>query len=297
VSAREREPGRESAGEVNRQPGLDYPALQRWLFEAVVGPHRTAAGAPPVAVPDLPAEALIRPSRTLDPAERVAIYSRMYFWRLLGVLVKTYPTVHRLMGAAAFQAMARDYFTRFPPRSFTLNDIDLALPHYLAAYGADLPQRALLLDVARVEQATSDSFDVFPAGTVTAANLAGIPPEDWGELRFRLDPSVRLLALDHDGLGFVLAVKKDQPLPDPGPRRTFVAVWRQSYTVWRKPLNELAHAILVQLGRGVTLGEAMETAATLWDGAEALLERDIFQWFSAWLEDGFFCAVTSPPRD
>jgi hypothetical protein len=280
-----------------RAPGLDFAALQRWFFEAVVGPHRSAAGAPPPAVPDLPAEALIRPSRTLEPAARVAIYSKMYFWRLAGVLAKTYPTVRRLMGAAAFEAMARDYFTRFPPRSFTLNDIDLALPHYLAANGGDLPQRALLLDVARVEQATSDSFDVFGAGSATAADLQAIAPEDWGEVRFRLDPSMRLLALDHDGLGFVLAVKKDTPLPDPAPRRTFVAVWRQNYTVWRKPLGELAHAILVQLGRGVTLGEAMENAATLWDGAEAELERDIFQWFSAWLEDGFFCAVIPPPRD
>lgn len=292
-------PNREGVPEGTVDPGLDYPALQRWLFEAVIGPHRSAAGAPPLAVPAVPAEQLIRPSRTLDPAARVAIYSRMYFWRLLGVLVKTYPAVHRLMGAAAFQAMARDYFTRFPPRSFTLNDIDLALPHYLAAYGADLPQRALLLDVARVEQATSDSFDVFAAstGTATSAHLAAIAPEDWGEVRFRLDPSMRLLALDHDGLGFVLAVKKDLPLPDPAPRCTFVAVWRQDYIVWRKPLGELAHAILVQLGRGVTLGEAMETAAALWDGAEAELERDIFQWFSAWLEDGFFCAVIPPPRD
>lgn len=277
--------------------GLDYAGLQRWFLEAVVGPHRSAAGAPPPSVPDLPAERVIRPSRTLDPAARVAIYSRMYFQRLLDVLARTYPTVRRLLGAAAFEAMARDYFTRFPPRSFTLNDIDLALPHYLAAYGDELPRRALLLDVARVEQATSDSFDVFGAGSATAADLAAIAPEDWGEVRFHLDPSMRLLALDHDGLAFVLAVKKDTPLPEPGPRRTFVAVWRQNYVVWRKPLGELAHAILVQLGRGVTLGEAMETAAALWDGAEAELERDIFQWFSAWLEDGFFCAVVPPPHD
>jgi hypothetical protein len=278
-------------------PGLDLAALQRWFLEAVVGPHRTAAGAPAPGVPDAPVEALIRPSRTLAPAARVAIYSNMYFWRLLGVLGKTYPTVRRLMGGAAFEAMARDYFTRFPPRSFTLNDIDLALPHYLSAHGRDLPQHALLLDVARVEQATSDSFDVFGAGTATAATLAAIPQEDWGEVRFRLDPSMRLLALDHDALSFVLAVKKDAPLPDPAPRRTFVAVWRQSYVVWRQPLSELAHAILVRLGRGDSLGDAMESAAALWDGAEAELERDIFQWFSAWLEDGYFCAVIPPPRD
>jgi hypothetical protein len=284
----------------DRAPGLGLAALQRWFLEAVVGPHRSAPagviGAAPVAVPDVPVEAVIRPSRTLDPAARVAIYSRMYFWRLHNVLARTYATVRRLMGDDGFQDLVRDYLTRFPPRSFAINDVDLALPHHLAAYGRDLPQAALLLDVARVEQAMSESFDVFAAGTATAADLARIPPEDWGEVRFRLDPSMRLLALDHDALAFVHAVKNDKPLPEPAPRRTFAAVWRQNYVVWRKPLGELAHTILVQLGRGVTLGEAMETAAARWAGAEAELERDIFQWFSAWLEDGFFCAVI-PPRD
>lgn len=281
----------------DRASGMDLAALQRWFLEAVVGPHRTAAGAPPPAVPAMPVEAVIRPSRTLDAAARVDIYSKMYFWRLVGVLRKTYPTVRRLLGQAGFEAMARDYFTRFPPRSFTLNDVDLGLPHYLAAYGADLPQAGLLHDVARVEQATSDAFDVFGAGTATAADLQAIAPEDWGEVRFRLDPSVRLLSLEHDALAFVLAVKKDAPLPEATPRRSFVAVWRQDYVVWRKPLGELAYTILVELGRGVTLGAAMETAAALWDGAEAELERDMFQWFSAWLGDGFFCAVIPPPRD
>lgn len=273
--------------------GMSYAALQRWFLDAVTGPHRAAASEQAPSGP--PAHEVIRPSRTLEPEARLAIYASMYFLRLCEALAGTYPAVRRLLGAEGFEAMAREYVARYPSRSYTLNDLGHALPHHLAT-SPGLPMRALLIDVARLENALSEAFDVHAQGTVRPDELSRIPPERWGEVRLRLDPSLRLLAFEHDALAIVQAVKKDAPLPELAPVRTFAAVWRQHFTVWRKPLSELAHAVLVALGRGATLGEAMETAASLWEGAEAELERDMFQWFSAWLEDGFFCAVT-PPRD
>ncbi len=282
-------------------PGMSYAALQRWFLEAVAGPHGAAAPdtqpRQPTQAAQLgpPAHEVIRPSRTLDPDARVAIYASMYFMRLCEALAGTYPAVRRLLGREGFEAMAREYFTRYPSRSYTLNDLGHALPHHLATSAA-LPMRALLVDVARLENALSEAFDVHAQGTARPEDLARIPADRWGDVRLRLDPSMRLLALEHDALAIVHAVKNDAPLPELAPRRAFAAVWRQHFTVWRKPLPDLAHAVLVELGRGATLGAAMETAASLWEGAEAELERDMFQWFSAWLEDGFFCAVT-PPRD
>jgi hypothetical protein len=290
-------------------PGMSYAALQRWFLEAVAGPHRAAASGPsgpsgpsapsahdtPPGPPAPEVSELIRPSRTLDPDARVAIYAGLYFLRLSEALAGTYPAVRRLLGREGFEAMAREYLTRYPSRSYTLNDLGHALPHHLATC-AELPMRALLVDVARLESALSQAFDVHDQGTARPEELARIPADRWGDVRLRLDPSMHLLTLEHDALAIVHAVKNDAPLPELAPRRTFAAVWRQHFTVWRKPLPELAHAVLVELGRGATLGAAMETAASRWDGAEAELERDMFQWFSAWLEDGFFCAVT-PPRD
>lgn len=274
--------------------GMRYAALQRWFLQAVTSPQRGAAPAGQAPV-EVPASEVIRPSRTLDPDARLAIYANMYFLRLCEALAGTYPAVRRLLGPEAFQAMAQEYFARYPSRSYTLNDLGHALPHHLATC-AELPMRALLVDVARLENALSEAFDVYDQGTARPEELARIPPDRWGEVRLRLDPSMRLLALEHDALAIVHAVKNDKPLPDLAPARAFAAVWRQHFTVWRKPLPELAYAVLFELGRGATLGEAMETAAARWEGAEAELERDMFQWFSAWLEDGFFCAVT-PPRD
>ncbi|WP_428268614.1 DNA-binding domain-containing protein [Haliangium sp.] len=290
--------------------GLSYPELQRWFLDGVVGPHRAAAQAPPPGVPALAVEAVILPSHSLDPAARLAIYSNMYMLRLLEVLEGVYPAVARVMGRAAFEAMAKDYLGRHPSRSYTLNDLGHALPHYLATHWpatpepatpglaahGPAPQRALLTDVARLEYATSAAFDVDEGRVCTPAEIAAIPQEQWPEVRFRMHPSVHLLAFEHDAVGVVNAVAEDAPLPEltPGPR--FAAVWRKDFTVWRKPLHEVAYRLLANLARGLTLGDAMDLAAERWDGPDEVLETRVFQWFSEWLDEGFFAAVTQPPQ-
>lgn len=288
-----------------REPcsGLDLAALQRWFLDAVTGPRGDDAalrpGVPP-GVPDVPAAAVIRPSRSLDPAARVAIYGNMYFLRLRDALADAYPAVRHLLGDDGFDAMARDYFSRYPSRSFTMNDIGHALPHHLktcapSACGGE-PRRALVVDVAQVERATGAAFDMEAGAGVTAADIARIAPERWPEVRFRLHPTMHLLALGHDALAIVHAVKNHAPVPEPEPRRTFAAVWRQGFTVWRQPLAEAAYVILTELRRGAALGAAMEAAAEGWTGAEEELEASIYQWFSAWLDDGYFGAAFEPPE-
>lgn len=268
---------------------LSFVDLQRWFLERVVAPHRTGDGsgaaAPPATGPAV-AEVIL-PSATLDPEQRLGIYSEMYFARLCEVMAGEHPVLERLMGADAFVNMLRDYLGRHPSRSFTLNDLACALPRYLKEHCAR-DDAALLLDIVRLERAISDAYDTPHFGTLTAEALAAIPAESWSEIRFRMDPSVRIMAFDHDACAIVNAHLAGEELPELSPRPSWAMVWRHDNLVWRQPITRTMHAILSALARGDSVTAALEGAYSTWEDDDAELEARVFQWFSEWLNEGLF---------
>lgn len=301
------QPG-DATGPATRWPpsGLSYAALQRWFLASISDDAPVADSAAAADDGDARAPALasiIRPSRTLAPAARLAIYRDMYFQRLHDVLGQAYPTLAQLCGPAAFNALSRAYVGRYPSRSYTLNDLGRALPHYLTAHAdvldavpplAHPASQALLADVARAEWATSEAFDAAIQAPLTGGDIAAVAPERWPEIRFRMHPSVRLLALSHDAVAIINAVKAERALPALVEAPSFAVIWRHELTVWRKALPAAAYAILRHLARGDSLGAAMERAPEHWQGTDEALEQHIFQWFSEWLAEGFFAAMRTP---
>lgn len=293
------EPGGDVAGSAAdiaaRQPSeLDYPGLQRWFLGHVVAPHRQPGGESlPGSGPDV--GQVILPSRTLTAEQRLRIYSRMYFLRLRGVMKSDYEVVARLAGSDGFDELVRGYLERYPPSSYTLGHLGLAFPAYLARH-TRRADAALLADVARLERALGDAVDTGSLGTVTADTLAVVPTEQWAEIRFRMDPSVRVMAFDHDACAIVNAHKAGRELPDLGRKRSWALVWRKDYTVWRQPLSEITYTILSALAAGTTIAVALERAAELVgdDGADELASK-LFQWFSDWVSEGLFAVLVPPP--
>jgi hypothetical protein len=270
---------------------LRFDELQRWFLERVVAPHRTTGE--PGPAPERAIQDVILPSRALDAEARLAIYSKAYFLRLRDIMAVEHPVVERLMGKAAFSDLVRDYLSRYPPRGYTVHTLPHALPHYLR-YHCTRDQAGLLRDVARLERAISDAFDVHSLGTLGADDLARVPAEAWPLARFRLDPSVRVMAFDHDACRIVNAHHDDRPLPDLSPRPSWAVVWRHENRIWRRPLTRARYEILAALAAGQTMTAALERASQVWDGDESELEAKIFEWFADWLRESYFRAIELP---
>jgi hypothetical protein len=268
--------------------------VQRWFQREIVRPH-VATGRAPRSTPDARAASVVLPSATLRPAERIAIYSDMYFTRLLGALSEEYPAVHRLLGPERFERLARAYLRRHPSRHWSLGVLGRRLPRFLAG-PVRVPRRALLHDVARLECAQSEVFDEEEAAPLTPAAFQAAPPDLWAGARLRTVPGLRLLAFRHRTNRIVTAARRGEPLPPLGPERTWVAVHRRDHLVWRHDLDAPRFALLSALQAGRPMGAAIRAAARRFPGAARAMEPELVRWFSQWVEEGFFRAVEAQRR-
>jgi hypothetical protein len=262
-------------------------ATQRWFLGEVRG--ATALPRPPRS--RVRADAVVLPSRTLSPAERVAIYGGMYAARLHECLEVDFPVTRALVGEKRFASIVRSYVTRHPPSSWTLNRLGGKLPAFLATLD-DLPRRGLVRDAAAIERAMSVAFDAPDAPTLAASDLARVPADEWEDARLVPSPSLTVLALATHANLAVKSVLMDGRKPRRLPRGpTWIAVYRKDLRVWRLDLTRPMHAALSALARGRTLGQALRAASRADDGDRSTLAARVRRWFALWVEEGVFAGV------
>jgi hypothetical protein len=268
---------------------------QEWLLDEIVRREE----APPRKAPPgrAKAAAVIKPSWSLRPAERVEIYARMYFARLHEALGADYPVVRRIVGEDAFERLARAYVTRHPPRSYTLNHLGDRFPGFVARHEPLGEARPLVREVARLERAMSEVFDAEAVTPLGPADLARVGVREWPRARLVPVPGLRVLSFGRPANAVVTAVRERGELPEEtGPRRTFVAVYRKDDRVWRLGLDAPAYAALATLVRGGRVADAVAAAEQRWRGPEGGLEGAIRRWFAEWAAEGLFARVESGRR-
>ena len=141
-----------------------------------------------------------KPSRGVDPAERLAVYNRQYWFRLFTLLQGAFPLTAQLVGFWRFNELASDFLVARPPRSWDIDRVgdgfadflSTALPEAdleLAPPRSSLP-RAALLEAVRIDTAYRDVFGA-PAVTPFTPALDDAARLLSGTLR--LSPAVALL--------------------------------------------------------------------------------------------------------
>lgn len=237
------------------------------------------------------AEDVLVPSRSLTPDQRLRIYSEAYLARLIETLEEDYPAVLRAVGHRPFHELCRAYLERYPSRHWSLNPLGRRLPEFLLKDGKT-PRRKAARDLARVEAAMSEVFDAPSAEPLRPGDFAKLPPARWGGARLDFVPAFRLLHLDYHVNPYLDAVRqKRTDLPALRRRRSWTAVYRKEFKVWRLDLEEPAYAGLSALHRGCTLAEAVRRMTRRPADKPSAWEGRIRQWFGEWVTEGFFSAV------
>src|SRR5438445_13819679 len=62
----------------------------------------------------------IKPNDRLTSFERLEIYNRHYWFRLVGLMAQVFPGLRKILGQRRLDAMCRAYLTDCPSRSFPL---------------------------------------------------------------------------------------------------------------------------------------------------------------------------------
>jgi hypothetical protein len=271
--------------------------MQRWMQQVVVHPGSVdQAVAAPDAVAAQPSERIadiILPSAQLTPVERVGIYHGMYLLRMEEALQVDYPGLAHFLGGARFRELVRGYVQQHPSRSYTLNRLGDHLPDYVQT-AVGIPRRAFCHDLARLELAVSQVFDAEEAPSLTADEVAAVPPDAWEGAVLQPIPALRVLTLRYPVNAYLSSVREDRhDHPPTRQRASFVAIYRRDYAIYRKDIQAAAHDLLADLVAGRTLGEAI-TAATARPGRRAPSEEELFGWFRGWIGSGLFRSVRAP---
>lgn len=247
------------------------------------------------------AATFVKGNDRLTPLDRLQIYNRMYWYRLLDCFHDDNPGLRALLGEKRFNQLAEAYLTKYPSTSFTLRNLCERLEKFLAQEPRwTAPHTALAREVARFEWAQTLAFDEPGRPVPTPEELAGTPPH---RLRFGLQPYITLLALKHPVDDYVIAVKKRDTLrseasnatasarrsvrvrrvPQPRPERVFLAVHRLNNRLYYKRLDSAAFKVLVALRDGAPLVRAIARA-----GRRAKPEI-VQEWFATWTKLGWLC--------
>src|SRR5271169_4997377 len=100
--------------------------FQRRIAGAVMSPLDAS-----VAVP---AKQLVKPNDRLTSTERLDIYHRQYWYRILDSFNEDFPGLCAVLGERAFQRLARAYLADCPSRSFTLRNLGSRLENWLTGH-------------------------------------------------------------------------------------------------------------------------------------------------------------------
>ena len=153
------------------------------------------------------ASSYIRPSGMLTSFERLEIYNRQYWFRVMDVVAQDYPALNSVLGPKRFEALVVAYLRENPSTCFSLRNLGGKLPAWLEQNSALVGQRhQLAVDVARLEWAYVEAFDRAAVPPISATEVAHIAPSTV----LALQPHLQLLKLRYPADELVLAVHQSR---------------------------------------------------------------------------------------
>ena len=249
----------------------------------------------------------IKPNHLLSSFERLEIYNRQYWFRMIGAVSEDYPALSAVLGQKRCDALILAYLKENPSTSFTLRDLGAKLASWLEKHPELAgPRRQLAVEVARLEWAYIEAFDSPALPPLDAVEFSRLLPTSV----LALQPHLQLLALRYAVDEIVLAVHKDRPVTDivsnaaterkeskairvPKLKRspTFLAVHRFQDSVYYRRIDREAFLLLSAIKEGAPITSVVETAMRASKLPAPVQAAKIREYFAHASELGWFTAI------
>jgi len=252
----------------------------------------------------------IKPNDRLSSFERLEIYNKQYWFRLLDSLYEDFPGLRTLIGEKRFYDLSVAYLMKYPSNSHTLRDLGDRLEKFLKGEPRWIaPHRELALDIVRLEWAHIVAFDgeALPPLEIDALLDGGDP----AKLRLGIQPCITFLACGYPVDDYVLAVRRrEEPrgeasnaiserlkkrktgkkIAQSKSEKIWLAVHRSDNGVYYKRLDPEAYLICTALRKGLPLQAACERAFRR-RKMDPEFGATLQKWFTQWASFGWFCRV------
>jgi len=285
--------------------------LQRTMARAVMQPltrtERMQRKAPGGGKMSAYASRFIKPNDRLTSFERLEIYNRQYWFRVLSSMMEDFPGLRAVLGERRFEEAAKAYLCGHPSQSFTLRNLGSRLEAWLRKNpewaGA---KQKLALDIVRLEWADIEAFDGKAEEALRPEDLNG----DAGpNLQLRLQPYIQLLDMHYPVDDLLLEVRKEdedtdfasnafqerrkrkrvQAVAKLKPAEIYLVVHRVDYSVYFRRVDREEFLILSALRQRKPLGKVIEIAFRKSTIAPAERAPRVQEWFQNWAALGWFC--------
>ena len=287
-----------------RQTIEELRSLQRLMASAVMRPLTPAQGTQPRWIDGRAtkevAASFIKPNERSTSFDRLEIYNRQYWFRVIDCFFDDYLGLRAVLGQQKFLKLTLAYLERHPSTRFTLRDLGQYLIGFIKSEPMwTKPRQQLALEMARLEWAHIEAFDEESRPPLRLEDLAGRKPS---EIFLRLQPHITLLVLNYPLDDFLISLRRNTGLRNeasnavessrktggkrlvcPRSRRpVHLAVHRHRNRVYYKRLKPAQYEILFALQNGSSLEEALQATS------RNIVPRRIQQWFEDWSILGWF---------
>jgi hypothetical protein len=248
----------------------------------------------------------IKPNDRLTSFERLEIYNRQYWFRILGSMAEDFPGLRAILGQLRFDDMCRAYLAECPSRSFTLRNLGAGLETWLRRNPKwTRGKQTLALDMVRLEWADIEAFDGEAEPALQPEDLEGISV---ATLHLRIQPYVKLLELSYPVDDLALEVRADddgdfasnalvenrkrgkvKAVAALAPRQILLVVHRIDLSVYFRRLEHEEYVLLSALRSGKTIERAIELAFQRSSIPEFDRPGYVRNYFRTWTALGWFC--------
>jgi hypothetical protein len=246
----------------------------------------------------------IKPNDRLTSVERLEIYNRQYWFRVIDSLYEDFPGLRAVVGDRAFDRLVKAYLAECPSHSFTLRNLGSRLGEWLVRNPAHAGTKLdAAIDMIRLEWAEIEAFDGPARKPAGPEDLIELSPD----LRFSLQPYITLLELQYPVDELRLRVNAVSAEPNASSNavvkksrgasyragrlkreHVFLAVHRHEGSVYFRRLRADEFRLLSELRDGTAIAEAIATAFAGAESADAVRET-LETCFATWSELGWLC--------